>query len=103
MCVAGYIPAKCSPRWNFQLLDFLEASVHGHPGPCDFSLEMSQEVAGFVPLIDSEFARGGIAFGIEGQPLLDAGGADESDAVRVIRDSEVVHPVGSRSGFDPLA
>ena len=43
---------------GFSLLNFLESGFHGHPGSDDFALDVSEQVAPLVILIDGEFSRG---------------------------------------------
>jgi len=43
---------------GFYLLNFLESGVHGHSGSNDIALNVREQIAGLVPLIDGEFSRG---------------------------------------------
>jgi hypothetical protein len=51
---------------GFNLLHALESGFHGHSGSADIALKVSEQITRLVPLIDGEFSRGGIPFGIEG-------------------------------------
>jgi len=51
---------------GFNLLNALESGFHGHSGSDDIALHVSEQIARLVPLIDGEFSRGCIPFGIDG-------------------------------------
>jgi hypothetical protein len=51
---------------DFNLLNALESGFHGHSGSGDIALHVTEQIARLVPLIDGEFSRGCIPFGIEG-------------------------------------
>ena len=51
---------------GFNLLNALESGFHGNSGSGEIALDVTEQIARLVPLIDGEFSRGGIPFGIEG-------------------------------------
>ncbi len=71
---------ECQP--GFDLLNALETGVHGHSGPDDIALDVSERVARFIVLIDGESSQGCHPFLIKSLPLLNAGGANQVHARR---------------------
>jgi hypothetical protein len=51
---------------GFNSLNALESGVHRHSGSCDIALKVSEQITRLVPLVDGEFSRGRIPFGIDG-------------------------------------
>src|ERR1700691_1021251 len=68
---AGHASIQSAPsetrdcQSGFNLLNAFESGVHGHSGSDHLALHMSEQISRLVILVNREFSRGCIPFGIE--------------------------------------